>query len=120
MVNQEAQTVVELLVQDFIGRFGVPLLIHTDQGWNFESALFTEMCKLLGITKTRTTPYHPQSDGMAERFNRTLESMLSKFADDNQRDWDQHIPMLFMSYRSIRYRNSWKEFMTLPEITSGS
>ena len=58
------------------------------------------MCQLLGIKKTRTTPYHPASDGMVERFNRTLEIQLSKFADHNQKDWDLHIPFLVMTYRS--------------------
>ena len=58
------------------------------------------MCRLLGIKKTRTTPYHPQSDGMVERFNHTLEAQLSKFADHNQKDWDLHIPFLLMAYRS--------------------
>ena len=52
------------------------------------------MCRVLGIKKTRTTPYHPQSDGMVERFNRTLEAQLSKFADHNHKDWDEHIPFL--------------------------
>jgi len=56
------------------------------------------MCRLLGIKKTRTTPYHPQSDGMVERFNRTLEAQLSKFADHNQKDWDLHIPFLLMAH----------------------
>ena len=74
----EATTVAELLVREFICRFGVPLLIHSDQGRNFESELFAEMCRLLDIKKTRTTPYHPESDGMVERFNRTLEAQLSK------------------------------------------
>ena len=55
MPNQEATTVAELLVKQFICRFGVPLLIHSDQGRNFESELFAEMCRLLGIKKTRTT-----------------------------------------------------------------
>ena len=95
MANQEASTVREVVC-----RFGVPLLIHSDQGRNFESVLFAEMCRLLGIKKTRTTPYHPQSDGMVERFNRTLEAQLSKFADHNQKDWDLHIPFLLMAYRS--------------------
>jgi len=100
MANQEACTVAEILVREVVCRFGVPLLIHSDQGRNFESVLFAEMCRLLGIKKTRTTPYHPQSDGMVERFNRTLEAQLSKFADHNQKDWDLHIPFLLMAYRS--------------------
>ena len=69
------------------------------QGRNFESVVFSEMCGLLGITITRTTPLHLQSDGMVERFNRMLESQLSKFVEDHQRDWDSHLPLLLMAYR---------------------
>ena len=61
------------------------------------------MCQLLGIKKTRTTSYHPASDGMVERFYRTLEAHLSKFADHNQRDWDLHTPFLMMAYRSAEH-----------------
>ena len=78
----------------------MPLLIHTDQGRNFESKLMAEVCGLLDIKKTRTTAYHPQSDGMVERFNQTLEAQLSKFADHSQRDWDQHIPFLLRTLAS--------------------
>ena len=104
--NQEAKTVADKLVNEVICRFGIPLIIHSDQGRNFESALFAELCLLLDIQKTRTTPYHPQSDGMVERFNRTLEMQLSKFADYNQKDWDVHIPMLLMAYRSAVHDTS--------------
>ena len=104
--NQEARTVADKLVNEVVCRFGIPLIIHTDQGRNFESALFAEICQLLDIKKTRTTPYHPQSDGMVERFNRTLEMQLSKFADYNQKDWDVHIPFLLMVYRSAVHDTS--------------
>ena len=87
--NQEAKTVAEVLVSEFVSRFGVPLEIHSDQGTNFESAVFREMCSLLDIKKTRTTPLHPQSDGMVERYNRTLKTQLSLFVKDHQRDWGQ-------------------------------
>ena len=76
--NQEATTVAKVLVNGMICRFGVPLEIHSDQGRNFESALF-KVCRLLGMTKTRTTPLHPQSDGMVEGMNRTIEAQLSMF-----------------------------------------
>ena len=98
--NQEAVTVAEVLVQEFVSRLGVPMAIHSDQGRNFESAVFTEMCTLLGVGKTRTTPLHPQSDGMVERFNRTIEAQLSKFVDYHQDDWDQCVPLLLMAYRT--------------------
>ena len=77
MPNMEAKTVAELFVNQFIARFGVPDILHADQGRNFESLLMKETCQLLGVQKTRTSPYHPQSDGLIERFNRTLFNMLS-------------------------------------------
>ena len=58
------------------------------------------MCSLLGITKTRTTPLHPQSDGIVERFKCTHEAQLSKFVEDHQQDWDGHLPPLLMAYRT--------------------
>ena len=63
MPNQEASTVAEKLVSEFICHFGVPRQLHSDQGTNFESKVFAEVCKLLDIEKTRTTPLHPQSGG---------------------------------------------------------
>ena len=100
MPDQEASTVADVLVQGFISRFGVPSQIHRDQGAQFESNLFKSLCELLGIQKTRTTPYHPQSDGFVERFNRTLEDMLSKVVDENHKNWDDCLPIVMMAYRS--------------------
>jgi hypothetical protein len=98
--NQEAKTVATALVNEFVCRFGVPLEMHSDQGTNFESAVFQEMCSLLNIRKTRTTPLHPESDGMVERYNRTLKGQLSMFIADHQRDWDTYVPLLLMAYRT--------------------
>ena len=64
MPDQEASTVPDCLVQGFVSRFGVPSQIHSDQGAQFQSNLFQALCRILGIEKTRTTPYHPQSDGL--------------------------------------------------------
>ena len=98
--DQTANTVVEVVVKEFIARFGTPLEIHTDQGKNFESILFQDICKLLEISKTRTTPYHPASNGMIERFNRTLVDMISSFVDKKQQNWDENISLLTSAYRS--------------------
>lgn len=98
--NQEAVSIAKVLVQEWVCRFGVPRSIHSDQGRNFESKLFTELCGLLQMHKTRTTSYHPQSNGMVERFNRTLLSMLSLFVDSNQQNWDTLLPYVMMAYRS--------------------
>ena len=98
--NQHAQEVAKKLVNEFISRFGAPLEIHTDQGPNFESALFRELCRLLQITKTRTTPYRPSSNGLIERFNKTLGNMIKSFIDENPREWDSSIDLLMAAYRS--------------------
>lgn len=58
--NQEATTVAKVLVEEVFSRFGIPLEIHSDQGRNFESSIFREMCKLLQVNKIRTTPLRPQ------------------------------------------------------------
>lgn len=73
---------------------------HSDQGPNFESRLFQEMCRILGIRKTRTTPYHPACDGLVERFNCTLTAIPSTCVDERQTDWDLHLPVVTMAYRS--------------------
>ena len=83
---------VNTLVDEWICRFGAPEAIHTDQGRNFEAVLFSEMCQLLGINKTRTTPYHPQSDGLVERLNHTLLTMLSIRTHEDQERWDEYLP----------------------------
>ena len=98
--NQEAKTIAEKLVKEVISRYGAPEKIHSDQGRNFEAQLFQEMCVLFNMDKTRTTPYHPESDGMIERMNRTLQDMLAKYVSDHQRDWDEHLPLVMMAYRS--------------------
>ncbi|CAK1601992.1 unnamed protein product [Parnassius mnemosyne] len=70
-IFQEASTVADKLVHEVFCRFGVPLEIHSDQGRNFDSQIFQETCQVMGTHKTRTTYYHPQSNGMVERFNQT-------------------------------------------------
>jgi transposase InsO family protein len=84
--NQEAVTVSRDMMENWICRYGLPLEMHSDQGRNFESNVFQGVCELLGVRKTRSTPLHPQSDGMVERFNRTMEQHLSKVVDQHQRD----------------------------------
>ncbi|GFU87651.1 hypothetical protein TNCV_2935731 [Trichonephila clavipes] len=98
--DQEASAVVEVLVQHWISRFGVPLQLHSDQGRNFDSAVCKRLCEILTIDKTRTTALHPQSDGMVERFNRTILNSLSLLVSSNQQDWDKKLPFILLAYRS--------------------
>ncbi len=82
--DMTALVVADKFVVEFASRFGIPLQIHTDQGRDFMSQLFGEMANLLGIEQTRTTPYHPMSDGLVERLNRTIQQMLKAFVNENK------------------------------------
>ena len=99
--NQTAETVARVFVNRFVSHFGVPCQLHTDQGPCFESLLMKEICKLLGISKTRTTPYRPQSDGLVERANRTIKGALKTFiTEKNVPVWDDFLPLLQLAYNS--------------------
>ncbi|KRX34722.1 Retrovirus-related Pol polyprotein from transposon [Trichinella murrelli] len=95
-----ANTVARTLVNEFICRYGAPKSLHSDQGRNFEAALIKELCETFDIHKTRTTPYHPQSNGLVERFHRTLLTMLSARATTDRRNWDLILPMTLLAYRT--------------------
>ena len=90
----------KVFVEEFVSRHALCRQILTDQGAQFESKLFKEICRLLDIDKKRSTSFHPQTNGIQERFNRTIEDMLSKYISANQRDWDEHLPLLLLAYRS--------------------
>ncbi len=80
MVDQRAETCAAAFVAEFVCHFGIPGQLHSDQGRQFESALWDEMCKLLHITKTRTTALHPQGDEQAERSVKTVTAVLAKLS----------------------------------------
>ena len=66
----------------------------------FEAKLFQEICQQLHIDKTRTSPYKPSTNGMIERFHRTLNSMIAKVISERQRDWDLCLPSVMAAYRA--------------------
>ena len=99
ITNHVAETIARRLVEEWISRYGVMQHLNTDQGREFESKIFQTMCKMLGVNKTRTTTYHPQSHGLVERCNRTLKDMLSILINSSQNDWDVWIPRVLFAYR---------------------
>ena len=98
--NQEAMTVARKLVDEMFCRFSPPEQLHSDQGRQFESTLVKEICNILGVKKTHTTPYHPQGNGMVERFNRTLLDMLSTTVGKHPSNWEQNIRRVCLAYNS--------------------
>ena len=104
--NQTAQTTAEVLYKEFIVRYGIPARLHSDQGANFESALIKQLCEIMGISKSRTSVYHAAGNGMTERFNRTLISMLGTLENDKKQNWKQYIPPLVQAYNCIRHEST--------------
>ena len=104
--DHTAQTVADKLVVEFFTKFGCPAQIHTDQGREFQSELFRLVCEKFGVDQTRTAPYRPNSDGLVERFNRTLKQMLKIFSAENPKDWDDHLPYLLMAYRASPHKST--------------
>ncbi len=106
MPDFTAKTVAQKLVYEFISRYGVPLEIHSDQSRNYEANLFKEMCQLLDIHKTRTSPYHPQSNGITEKYNQVLVNMISAYVKKNQKDRDINLPLLTAAYRTCEHSST--------------
>ena len=77
-----------------------PEQLHSNQGRQFESNLMKEICDILKIKKTRTSAYHPQCDGLVERFNRTLLRMLSTTTKDHLFNWENQICKVCMAYNT--------------------
>jgi len=104
--NHQANTVAEALVIHFICVHGIPEIILTDQGTEFLSKTFIEICKLLKINKINTSPFHPQTNGSLERSHRTLAEYLRHYVDKNLNTWDQLLPYAFFVYNSTTHSST--------------
>jgi len=96
--DQHSPTIAKLLVEHIVTRHGVPRELLSDRGKALLSKLMYDFCKVLGIKKVNTTTYHAQTDGLVERFNRTLTSMLAKTVQGQ--DWDEHLSYVLYAYRT--------------------
>lgn len=104
--NHEANTVAHIFVTNFICQYGMPNSIVTDCGTEFLSKVFNEVCRLLKIKKSSTSPYHPQSNGSLERSHRTLGEYLRSFAAKDQLNWDDYIPFAMFAYNSSKHTST--------------
>ena len=104
--DQSAATIANLLVREIVSRHGVPSELLSDRGQAFLSGLLKEVQQLLGYKKVNTSAYHPQTDGLVERFKRTLTAMLAKTVERGGRDWDQRLPFVLFAYRASQQQST--------------
>ena len=100
VADQTSETIAALLVDEIICRHGVPETLLSDRGTNLLSNLMKDVCELTGIKKVNTTASHPQTDGLVENFNRTLQAMIAKYSAVHGSNWDEFLPRLLFAYRT--------------------
>jgi hypothetical protein len=96
----DAEHIAEELLKLF-SRVGITREMLTDEGTNFVSQLLKELYNLMKIEGIKTSPYHPQTDGLVERFNQALKGMLRRAAKEEGKDWDKLLPYLLFAYREV-------------------
>jgi hypothetical protein len=102
--QQDAETIAREFVLNIILKTGTPKQILTDQGANFLSDLFKNLCKLLRIKKLQTTAFRPESNGGLERSHRVLTEYLRHYINDDQTDWDEWVPYAMYIYKTTTHR----------------
>ncbi|KMQ82556.1 pol polyprotein [Lasius niger] len=94
----KAETVAQAFYDCWITRFGVPSRVTTDQGRQFESSLFRSLSRLLGIKRIRSSPYHPQANGLIEEFHRPLKTVIKAH---NTERWTEVLSTILLGFRSV-------------------
>ena len=104
--TQTAQATARILWDNFICHYDFPERFISDQGRNFESDLIRELCKIAGVKKVHTTPYHPQGNGQCERFNSTLCNMLGTLSEEETSDWKSHLGCMTHAYNCTKHAST--------------
>ena len=111
--DQKAERIAKLLCEEVVPLFGVPEALPTDRGANLLSHLMLDVWAMLGIEKLNTTAYHPKCDGMVERFNCTLKTMLRKRAAQFGEQWNKHLAAVLWANRNTPQDNQRKTVISI-------
>lgn len=101
-----AKSISTAFVNLWISRFGVPLHVVTDRGSQFESELFSELSKIIGFHRLRTTAYHPQTNGLVERAHRTLKTAIIA----RKESWLSALPIVLLGMRITPNESNYSSF----------
>ncbi|KAK3915873.1 Retrovirus-related Pol polyprotein from transposon 412 [Frankliniella fusca] len=102
----DAETSARAIVDNIVARYGAFPVLHSDQGRNWEAAVFAEVLRLLQIRRTRTSGFYPKGNSRAERFIQTLIKHLTVVVAHNQRDWPSWIPLILLAYRTAPHSST--------------
>ena len=100
--NHTAHTTTRVLYNEFFSVFGFPRRLMSDQAAEFTGQVISELCDLLGVTKIRRTPYHPQMNGAVERVHQTLRRMIAKMDPDKRAKWPSYLGPILIAYNATR------------------
>ena len=100
--NHTARTMARVLYNNYFSVFSFPQCLMLDQGTEFCGKVIAAICSLLGVEKTWTTPYHPQTNGSADRVHQTLQRMIGKLDPEKRKKWPAHIGSIIIAYNSTR------------------
>ena len=119
--DQTAKSVTKFLYQGYISISGAPARLLSDRGANFMSNMIKEMCKILGIKKLWTMPYHPQTNGLVERSHQMIVWMIRKLGEDKKADWPSHLAEIGHAYNAThsavtRYSPHYLMFRRRPGV----
>ena len=96
----DAEVIAKIFTEEIVCRHSCVNTVLTDQGTNFTSKLMKDVCRLVSSKKLQTTTYRPQTDGLVERFNKTLVQCLSAYVNEHKKDWDESIPYVLSAYHT--------------------
>lgn len=100
--NGKAGPVAKFILEKIITRHGAPKHILSDQGKVFRSELVLELLRTMGTSSQYTTAYHPSTNGLTERLNKTIADMISVYTNKNQTNWDEYLPHVTFAYNTSK------------------
>jgi len=100
--RETAEIVADILLDKIFTKFGAPEVIVSDQGSAFQSGVLRELFTDFRSKQVMSSPYHPQTNGLRERLNKTLAGMLAMYVSEKQQEWDEYIPFAVFAYNALR------------------
>ena len=106
------QTTPQALFKEYICRYGISKSISSDQGTHFKNQLMEAMAKLIGYNHIFSSVYHPQTNGMVERFKATFIPQIAKLQDRENNNWDEFLLPAVFTYTGIHVTTVYSPFQS--------